>query len=465
MALINGLRYMMGTLNVFMVHIMGSLASVPGQVQRYKMPYIRSMPRRFTPVAWINQSTLYEVNVRQYTPEGTFAAFASHLPRLSDMGVQILWFMPITPISVEGRKSTLGSYYACSDYTAINPEFGMLSDFKNLVQQAHAAGMKVIIDWVANHTGLDHVWTRTNPSYYKRNAEGKFYDTHGWDDVIDLNYYDQHMRQAMIDAMAFWIKECAIDGFRCDMAHLVPRDFWQQSRLALDPLKPLFWLAETEDLHYLDVFDTCYAWRWMHATEKFYRKETDLKSLVELLGQYGKDFPAQTLPLFFTSNHDENSWNGTEYEKYGEAAKAFAVFCFTWHGLPLVYSGQELPNNKRLKFFDKDLIEWTPQPALHDFYKALIQLRLQHPALKAGEAARPQWVATNRDKQVLAFTRRYEGRQVLVILNLSPDTVAVQLPEGNIRGTFTDIFTGNKTVMAPELFFELKGWAYWVLTA
>ena len=421
------------------------------------------MPRRFTPVPWISRCNLYEVNVRQYTPEGTFAAFSKHLPRLKDTGVQMLWFMPITPISLEGRLGTLGSYYACSDYRAINPEFGTLEDFRDLVKQAHAAGMKVIIDWVANHTGIDHVWTKTNPGYYKKNAAGKFYDSNGWTDVIDLNYYDHLMRRDMIDAMAFWIRECDIDGFRCDMAHLVHRDFWRDARLALDPLKPLFWLAETEDLHYLEVFDGCYAWRWMHITEKYSRKQADARSLVELLNAYEKDFPPQTQPLFFTSNHDENSWNGTEYEKYGEGARALAVFSFTWHGLPLVYSGQELPNRKRLKFFDKDLIEWKDPIALHAFYKALMQLRSNHPALVAGEAAKPQWVSIQGSSEVLAFVRRFGNSQVLVVLNLSPAAVTIQLTDGYASGECIDIFSGKTMQLTLPMTVTLPGWDYLVM--
>jgi glycosidase len=303
--------------------------------------------------------------------------------------------------------------------------------------------MKVIIDWVANHTGTDHVWTQTHPQFYKKNAAGEFYDTHGWDDVIDLNYYDQPMRRKMIEAMKFWIDECDIDGFRCDMAHLVPRDFWQQARTALDPLKPLFWLAETEDLHYLDVFDSCYAWRWMHATEKYFRRETDLRSLVQLLSTYEKDFPEGTLPLFFTSNHDENSWNGTEFEKYGDAARLLAVFSFTWHGMPLIYSGQELPNHKRLKFFDKDEIEWTDHLELHEFFRSLIRLHATHPAILAGAAARPQWAATDKNEAVLAFTRTHQNSELLVILNCSSSSLVVQFRSPAVNGAYTDAISGN----------------------
>ena len=421
------------------------------------------MNRLFTPVAWSDYTNLYEVNIRQYTPEGTFDAFAKHLPRLREMGVETLWLMPITPISVEQRQGTLGSYYACSDYTAINPEFGTLDDFRELVYEAHQMGFKIIIDWVANHTGWDHIWTKTNPGFYKRNAEGKFYDNHNWHDVIDLNYYDAAMRRAMIEAMQFWVKEFDIDGFRCDMAHLVPLDFWRDARKALDAVKPLFWLAETEDTHYLAVFDCCYAWQWMHDSQRYYKGEISLYGLKDVLFRYQREFPAITSQLFFTANHDENSWNGTEYEKYGNAAKVFAVFSFVWSGIPLIYSGQELPNKKRLKFFDKDIIEWKVKPELHDFYKVLLKLRTNNGAIATGRISQPVFIPTHADQYVFAFMRRYGAKEVLVILNLSPNHVFLQLPDGYVHGIYTNIFTGAMLEIIPQLSFELNAWDYLVV--
>ena len=422
------------------------------------------MQRRFKPVDWSYNGSIYEVNIRQYTPEGTFNAFAAHLPRLRDMGIEILWFMPITPISKEGRLGKLGSYYACSDYTAINPEYGTLKDFTALVKQAHKLGFKVIIDWVANHTGLDHTWTKSNPSFYKKNAQGSFYDSNGWEDVIDLNYYDYGMRTAMIDAMKFWVTTCDIDGFRCDMAHLVPLDFWSQARMQLDPVKPLFWLAETDQPSYLSVFDSWYAWRWMSVMEMYYKEQKFMHGLVEVLDMYAKDFPADAFPLFFTTNHDENSWNGTEFEKYGNAARVFAVFCCTWFGLPLVYSGQEIPNTKRLKFFEKDTIEWKGDPSLHSFYKTLLQLRKTNPALQPREDARPKLVATNLNEFVLTFKRTSGKREVIVLLNLSAQPRAVFLPQGSVEGTYTNVFFGNKIQINSSSPIDLDSWGYLVLT-
>jgi alpha-amylase len=420
------------------------------------------MYTRFTPVEWISGSNIYEINVRQYTTAGTFNAFAEHLPRLRDMGIEVLWFMPVTPISKEVRQGSLGSYYACSDYAAINPEYGTIDDFKRLVQKAHGLGFKVIIDWVANHTGWDHVWTKTHPEYFKRNETGKFYDTNGWHDVIDLNFYDHNMRRDMIAAMRFWVQDCGIDGFRCDMAHLVPLDFWRQARLELDAIKPLYWLAETDDIGYLDVFDSWYTWRWMSATEKYMKHEKTMADLLQILDVYTNQVPPAACGAWFTSNHDENSWNGTEYEKYGGAAKTLAVFSCTWKGVPLVYSGQELPNRKRLKFFDKDPIEWNGRFELHEFYQSLLRLRRQHPALQNGSA--PELISIAANEPVLAYSRRDNDRQVIVVLNLSPNEVIVKLPAQHITKQMTDLFDGTKINPASAVIPPLKSWDYKVFT-
>jgi glycosidase len=413
---------------------------------------------RFEPVAWSLNTNLYEVNLRQYTKEGTFKAFANELDRLKDMGVKVLWFMPVTPISKEKRLGSLGSYYACSNYTDTNPEFGTLHDFRQLVKRAHGLGIKVIIDWVANHTGWDHVWTRTNPGFYKRNGNGEFYDQHGWEDVIDLNYYDHTMRRAMIACMEFWVKECDIDGFRCDMAHLVPLDFWRDARRHLDKIKPLFWLAETEHELYQHVFDCSYAWNWMHITGSFAKGQAGVDELRHALAEYQRKKLPHTNYLFFTSNHDENSWNGTEYEKYNDAALPLAVLSCTWEGLALVYSGQELPNHKRLKFFDKDQIEWTGKNELHDFYKALLNLRSSF----GEEKAEAQIMHTMGDRKVLAFTKTSRSKHVLVVLNLSNEQQWINITESVAQGTYRNIFT--KKEEAPSIKdLLMEPWSYFVL--
>ena len=260
----------------------------------------------------ISRTNIYEVNLRQYTAEGTINAFLHHLTRLKDMGVVTLWFMPITPISQKHRKGSMGSYYACSDYTAVTPEFGTLEDWKQLVHKAHAMGFYVILDWVANHTGWDHVWTEQHPDWYKKDEyTGDFKRASGMDDIIELDFDNAHMRRAMIDAMSFWVKETNIDGFRCDLAFWVRLDFWQQAKQELKNLKPLFWLGELDVLEnpeYMEVFDAAYTWRWMHKAEKYFKGEAGFSELKSLLHDYQQ---SPGLKAWFTANHDENTWNGT----------------------------------------------------------------------------------------------------------------------------------------------------------
>lgn len=422
------------------------------------------MEKEFSTVNWAHSTNIYEVNVRQYTAEGTFAAFAREMPRLRDMGVETLWFMPITPISAEKRLSVLGSYYACSDYTSINPEFGTLDDFKNLVQQAHALGFKVLIDWVANHTGWDHHWTEEHPDFYRRNLGGNFYDQHGWNDVIDLNYDNPELYTAMINCMRFWVETCDIDGFRCDMAMLVPLDFWRTARLELDTIKPLFWLAECEEINYHEVFDASYAWKWLHRMEAYWKGQTDIHGLDEVLHFYQSAFPPHAIRALFTSNHDENSHSGSEYERLGDAAKAFAVLCCTWNGLPLIYSGQELPNTKRLRFFEKDQIDWSGTYTLHDFYKRLLTLKKENEAMRAGDSAvSTTRLITDANQFVFSFLRKKGDHEVLVIINLSGlDKPLVQIHDAQLSGSFTNIFSGAVRDFSNEKYFALRPWEYQV---
>ena len=424
------------------------------------------MKKEFGLIPWACHANVYEVNTRQYTPEGTFDAFSTHLSRLSDMGVEVLWFMPVTPISVLNRKGSLGSYYACSSYTKVNPEFGTLADFKSIVEKAHALGMKVVIDWVANHTGHDHEWTKDHPEFYKVNQDGKFYDAHGWEDVIDLNYSNDDMRMTMIDCMLYWIRECNIDGFRCDMAMLTPVDFWQQARQRVEQEIKLFWLAELDPLEnpdYMQVFDAAYTWKWMHITKKFKDEGArHIHLLRDVLIQYG-DMPQYTLPAWFTSNHDENSWNGTEYDKYGEMAAALAVFSSTWTGISLIYSGQELPNPKRLSFFDKDTIEWESNPQLHDFYKCLLNLRKQHPCFCNEQLpAKAMMIRNSIDHHILSYKRKSGDAVLLVLINLSQyDLQHIEVEIGEEAGCFEELFTKEeKIVDGRYLYTNLNGWSF-----
>jgi len=414
------------------------------------------MPAHFKQVAWSNGSNIYEVNIRQYTPEGTFAAFATHLPRLKKMGVEIIWFMPVTPISKEKRQGSLGSYYACSSYVKVNPEYGNFQDFKNVVDAIHALGMKVIIDWVANHTGWDHEWTKSNPEFYLLDDDGNFTEKNGWEDVIGLDYTNKHLHKAMIDAMKFWVKEFDIDGFRCDMAHLVPLDFWHEARRQSDALKPLYWLAECEDKKYFEVFDTEYAWAWMHISEGVAQQKNTVHEMRDLLRDYAS-FPGRY--LLFTSNHDENSWNGTDREKYGEGLEAFAVLTSTWPGIFLLYSGQEIPLAKRLLFFEKDTINWKQDLKMEAFYQSLFSLRKSNPCVQ--NEAKIFLLETGADDKLFSFVCINKKERMLVILNLTGfDRIKANLAHENLQGVYAEYFTGSRETMNISKTLTLDAWEY-----
>ncbi len=378
-------------------------------------------------VEWSRQATIYEVNLRQYTPEGTIKAFAAHLPRLKAMGVDIVWLMPLHPIGVKNRKGTLGSYYAVRDYTAVNPEFGTLEELKALVRQAHGLGMKVIIDWVANHTAWDHAWVTQHPDWYKKNDKGEIYPvTFGegehkeeWTDVVALDYRSPALRRAMLDAMLFWLREADVDGFRCDVASLVPTDFWNEARAELDRVKPVFMLAESDapDLHQR-AFDMSYDWTLGDTLRAIAKGQATGAELAALYSAPKKQYPADAYRMAFTSNHDWNSWNGSDTELYGAAFPAMAVLAATLPGMPLLYGGQEGGLDKRLQFFEKDPIDWKGRP-LAPLYSHLFTLKHEHPALANGAAGGPLEVVAQPNASLFAFRRVRGDDEVTVVVNLS----------------------------------------------
>ncbi|WP_225206680.1 alpha-amylase family glycosyl hydrolase [Novosphingobium huizhouense] len=389
-------------------------------------------------VPWAARANIYEVNIRQYTPEGTFRAFEQHLPRLRRMGVDVLWIMPVNPIAKKERKGTLGSYYAVSDYKAVNPEFGDMADFRHLVDTAHAQGFRVILDWVANHTGWDHVWVEQHPDWYKRNARGELEGFHYtdlsdhheevWADVIGLDYGKQAVRDGMIDAMRFWLKEADIDGFRCDVAWTLPVAFWEQARRELDAVKPVFLLAEADTPEMqARAFDMTYDWKLYHLLVDVAKGKADARDLARLYTDPPRKYPSGAYRMTFTSNHDENSWNGTDRELYGEGADAMAVLAATLPGMPLVYSGQEDGLDKRLKFFEKDPIAWGGFERA-PLYAGLLRLKHDHPALESGmEPGNLQLIETGNPK-VFAFRRVKGADRVTVAVNLAAVPATVVLP-------------------------------------
>ncbi|MCS0590094.1 alpha-amylase family glycosyl hydrolase [Massilia norwichensis] len=387
-------------------------------------------------VAWSKNANIYEVNIRQYTKEGTFKAFAAHLPRLKKMGVDILWLMPIQPIGEKNRKGTLGSYYAVRDYTAVNPEFGNLADFKALVKQAHGLGMKVIIDWVANHTAFDNRWTVEHKDWYLLDEKGEIFPvtyTEGaepeyWTDVTGLDYRNKDLWKGMTDAMLYWVRETDIDGFRCDVAGKVPTPFWNQARDALDRVKPVFMLAEADKPELQEhAFDMSYGWDTKDLFKDIAKGKKDARALKDFLAHPPKTFPAGAYRMRFTSNHDENSWSGSDVELYGPAFKAMAVLAATLPGMPLIYGGQEAGLDKRIEFFEKDPIAWKNYPYV-PFYTSVLKLKHDNPALWNGQYGGGIEVLETGNDKVFAFLRRREGNTVKVSVNLSNAAQKYALP-------------------------------------
>lgn len=418
----------------------------------------------FTQPAFLRNSNIYEVNVRQYTPQGTFKAFKQHLPRLKDMGVEILWMMPIHPIGIKKRKGTLGSNYSIQNYKAVNTEFGTEEDFRDLVIKVHSLGMKIIIDWVANHTSWDNVWIKTNPEFFVKDEDGNFVSAYDWDDVLQIDHSCEAEQTAMINAMQYWIKEFNIDGFRADLAHLTPLEFWKKARLQLSSLKKdLIWLAETEEANYHEAFDISYTWKWMHITQQFVTGEKTLADCVKVLSDYKNDFDEKDLRLFFTSNHDENSWNGSEYEKYGVFAQAWGVFSILFAGLPLIYSGQELPNYKRLQFFEKDVIEWTEDFKLQNFYKTLLAVRKRNSVFTNFKVTNFYIDELLIARNIFTILIKTEENVVLCIINFNKKAVFEDIIFNGIPGYYKDIFTGQEMVLNNSFSFEKEAGGFCIL--
>ncbi|RME68550.1 MAG: alpha-amylase [Verrucomicrobia bacterium] len=414
---------------------------------------------------WMRNQTIYEVNVRQYSKAGTFSAVEADLDRLERLGAGVLWFMPIHPIGKVNRKGTLGSYYSVADYRAVNPEFGTEEDLRSLVDAAHARGMRVILDWVGNHTAWDHPYTRTHPEYYVRDADGNFTPPTGtdWTDVIQLNFDHPGVLQFQIEAMRYWVTEFGIDGFRCDFARGVPTPFWNALAAALRETRPdLFLLAEAEEPdHQLHAFHAAYGWEMMHGFNAIAQGRAPASHIDDILARQRLRFPAGSDFLYLTSNHDENTWNGTVFERLGGGAEVFAALTFVLDGIPLVYNGQEAGLEKRLEFFERDPIPWRDH-RLFEVYRTLIDLKKTHPALRTGAPAHR--LATTANEAIYALLRGTpEGPRVLFIGNLTATDTAVSLGSELLRGEWTDVFTGETLSLDANWSLKLQSWKYRLL--
>jgi len=416
-------------------------------------------------IEWSRNANIYEVNIRQYTPEGTINAFRKHLPRLKNMAVSIIWIMPVQPIGVKNRKGSLGSYYSIRDYKAVNEEFGNLGDFKALVKDAHELGMYVLLDWVANHTSWDNVWTESNPDFYRKDENGNFDSPWDWTDVIALNYDNDQMRASMIDAMRFWMEESNIDGFRCDMAGMVPVDFWDEAKTELDKIKQIFMLAEDEEVVSLleHAFNMNFTWEMHHLMNSIAKGDKKASEIWWKIGAQKEKYPADAYRMYFTSNHDENSHSGTAVERMGKGAKSFALLSYILPGMPLIYSGQETGTDKRLQFFEKDAIDWSEVP-LHDFYKTLNRLKQENKALWNGPFGGTIIdINKGENDNIFACMREKNGERVVVVLNLSSEPQLLTMDNDLLAGEYTDVFSRESVYPGIGYTFDLTPWKFVVL--
>lgn len=443
---------------------------------------------KFTPISneILANSVIYEANIRQYSPEGTFDAFTKDIPELKQLGVKVIWLMPIYPISMKNRKATgdlsiedikdpeekkkyLGSYYAISDYTAVNPDYGTKEDFDELIQTAHDNGMYVILDWVANHTGWDHKWIEEHPEFYHKDADGNVTDpinpdtgeTWGWTDVAHLNYDNKALWDAMNNEMLYWVKEHQIDGFRCDVAGNVTTDYWNQIVPKLKQIKPVFMLAESEDKDlFYKAFDMGYNWEGHHIINEIAQGHKTVADWDAYMAKIDTTYQSDDYLMNFITNHDENSWNGTVKERLGDASETMLAFTYALPGMPLIYSGQEYDMNKRLRFFEKDTIP-NQKGKVWPVLEKLGQLKNSNDALDgAKKAAGYKRLITGNDNHIIAFTRVKNNQEILFIANMSKQSQSFNL---TIQGQYKDVMTNEVVDLNTEDMMNFKPWEYKIL--
>ena len=417
---------------------------------------------------WSYQAVIYEMNVRQLTPEGTLRAAAARLPFLKELGIDAVWLMPVYPIGELERKGSLGSYYSIRDYCAVNSELGTMDDFDAFVAEAHRLGLKVLLDWVANHTSRDARWIAERPaSWYERDAAGNPAVPWDWSDTAKLNYAECDVWQAQADAMEFWLTRHAVDGFRCDMAMLVPVEFWNRTAQRLRELRPdLFMLAEAEERNLFEkgAFDACYGWELFHLLEDVAQQRVRITAVRDWLR--ADRYPASAMRLTFTSNHDENSWNGSEFARLGAAWEIMAAFTFVVpHGLPLIYTGQEFGYDHSFAFFDRDPLPECRPNAFTAFYRRLTALRHANPALAAGERGGEMVeIRNNAEDCLMTFVRETGGNRVVAAMNLSPYAIHADYYTGIYAGMYTDALTGEPYELRGRVEEPMAPWSYRILT-
>lgn len=442
--------------------------------ERAETPANDWQPRPFvelTNADWTRDAVLYQINTRHFTPEGTFRAAQEQLPRLKELGVDILWLMPIHPIGEQNRKGTLGSPYSVRDYYAVNPEFGTEEDFRAFVDAAHEQGFKVILDLVANHTAWDNALASEHPDWYEKDWKGDFRPTPWWDwsDIIDLDWSQPGVREHVGLAMEYWVREFGVDGYRADVAGYVPVDFWEAMRARLEKLRPVFMLGEVQQTTWhRAAFDATYAWDWHHTSKNIAKGAGNGESLYGYYAENESLWPREAMRLTYIENHDSNAWEGTIYENYGPALEAMTALAFAGEGLPLVHNGMEACNAKRLEFFERDPIDWSQGEdcTYGDLLKQLIAFRTANPALHNGKwGARMHKVENSAPKQLFAWVRQQDGNKVLGLFNLSGSAVSAELTDALPAGTYREFGSGDTVAISAGDTIELPAWGWRLLAA
>ena len=419
---------------------------------------------------WSYSAVLYELNIRQFTPEGTLNAAIERLPFLRSIGIDVIWLMPIYPIGKEGRKGTLGSYYSISDYKGVNPEFGTADDFRAFISAAHAMGIRVLLDWVANHTARDARWITERPAdWYERDEQGVAKVPWDWTDTAKLNYANHDVWLGEIDAMRYWVEEFGVDGFRCDMAMLVPIEFWQEASHELHKIKSdIFMLAEAEEDNLFDrAFNMSYQWNVHHIMvdiAKGARRVWDLRNAIH---SERARYPREAMRMSFTSNHDENSWSGSEQSRFGASLEVMTALTFLMPStMPLIYTGQEVGYDHSFEFFERDTIpaELYRENRTTELYRRLIALKHRERALDAGERGGDMIEIENNAKDcMITLVREVEGSRVVAILNLSPYTIHADFNTGIYAGAYRDALSGERVELAEHVESDIAPWHYQIL--
>lgn len=399
-----------------------------------------SKERARTVPAWVRDGVVYEIFPRNFSPGGGFDGITAQLDRLRDLGVNIIWLMPVHPVGQERKKGSIGSPYAVRDFYAINPDYGTKEDFKRLVAEAHRRRIKVIIDIVANHTSWDSVMMQRE-GFHTRDASGKVIPpVPDWADVADLNYDNPALRSYMIDMLKFWLREYDLDGFRCDVAGMVPTDFWERARIELEAVKPdILMLAEWHEPDLMvKAFDVDYAWPFFHAVSDAVTGKTHATAVRAAWETERAKFPRGTLHLRFSDNHDERR----AIARFGErAALAASVLMLTLDGVPLIYNGMEVGDTAESgapALFEKIPIFWQiaeRRPEFPRLYRQVIALRRASPALTQGDT---HWLRNNDEKRIVTYLRRAGNEEFLVAVNLSNDPF-VGFVEAGAAASFMEV--------------------------